>query len=105
MYVLDIHKALTNLKKQEGVTDTDFGSARETTGIDDPEEFAKFQKFYQIMTAQTMEDIKDISAEEILDLFPKISDYAELFSVDDTFMRTFSTNFCKMKSALRRRIL
>ena len=105
MYVLNIQKALEGLKTQKGVENLEFGSVAKSPWFGDPEQFELFYKFYRIMTAERLSDIEDISAEEIVELFPKVSEFAGFFSVEDSFMQSFSVNFHKCRSAMRRRIL
>lgn len=73
MYVLDLENAVSMLKKTPDV------SAQEFPGLSGKVDAEKFKKFYTVMCARTPEDIADITAEELLELWEHIPEYAVYF--------------------------
>lgn len=73
MLVLNLGNAYEQFKQTMDV------SEREFPGLASSVDTESFKKFYRIMCAKCPEDIKDISAEEILELWKLIPEYSKYF--------------------------
>lgn len=78
MLVLNLEKAVKQIKQAKDVSEKEF------PGLPDSVDADSFKKFYRIMCAVCPEDIEDISAEEILELWKNIPQYSKYFETGKT---------------------